>query len=540
MDIVRTFHTNNFAKEINILKTTNGILFKATDVASILDMGNIHSSLADFDASEKVLQQVDTLGGKQMMTYLTSRGLFKVLLRSRKPVAVDFQSWVLDVLEEIKNTGKYELPQEIKERLEQSEAKALELEQKLNDVVLQKETLEQEMSVMNNMDGQPIIYIYDTDTRVPISNKPRVLKIGVTEHYQKRFKPYKQVTPFGRMVFYVKCTTENLKLTENWINHLFKPFHQAGEVFEMSLDLAKKWLVHIENTIELSRNTNVIEMESQLGSIVDFENITLKKTDVVKAAITEACTQTDDKYFEEVKQQEEALKAQDETEIKIKFDKYIEECCLLDPLYEVPASDVVGQYRLWSRSVDKETFHALNDYLQTRFRYVRLPTTTQSHVVNGFRGLKLKEVPVVPLPFGASDPELFIAHACSFSPSNKVLMADILKEYETWCISVGKRYNKQEFKNHLKNLPYVLVANVWTANGNGQGYYGVCMKRDEGNVKRTSSTAKKVTKRTQNGDVVSTWTTIAKAAQDEGIPSANLSRAIKNGTPIDGFLYVSS
>lgn len=540
MDLVRTFQADTVTKSVTILGTREEPLFKASDIADILGINNVRAVTADWDSSEKHVTAIDTLGGKQSVTFLTEDGLYRLIFRSNKPIAERFRKWVVSVMKEIRLTGKYELPEDIKERLSQSEAKTAELEQQLLEVSQQKETLEKEMNTMRNMDGQPIIYIYDTDTRIPLSNKPRVLKIGVTEHYQKRFKPYKQVTPFGRMVFYVRCQTENLRLTENWINHLFKPFNQAGEVFEMSLDLAKKWLVHIENTLELSRNLNFVEMESQLSRIVDSENIILNKTELVSAAIVDSSTQTDNDVFEQEDKEVEISITKSQNEERMRFDKYIDECCLLDPLYEVPASDIVGQYRLWARSADKQTFHALNDYLQTRFRYVRLPTTKKTTVVNGFRGVKLKELPNELLPFGASDPELFIAHACTFSPSNKVLMADLLKEYEQWCKNVGKLYNKQEFKKHLRDSPRVLVANVWTSNGNGQGYYGLCLKNDEANANRTSSTAKHVTKRTENGDIICTWTTIAKAAHDESISSAKLSRAIKNKTIINGFIYVSS
>jgi len=49
----------------------------------------------------------------------------------------------------------------------------------------------------------------------------------------------------------------------------------------------------------------------------------------------------------------------------------------------------------------------------------------------------------------------------------------------------------------------VLPANIWTNNGNGLGYYGICTKEDMYNTKRkTSSTAKKVQKRDKDGNVV--------------------------------------
>lgn len=528
MDIVRTFHSNDCAQQITILGTHDEPLFKANDVANILEIQNIRGLMLDWDSSEKVVHVTDTPGGKQKAVFLTESGLYRLIFRSNKPIAEQFRKWVVNVLKEIRLHGKYELPQEFKDRLEKAEERNVELERQLENVSQQLETL-------NSMDGQPIIYIYDMDIRVPVSNTPRVLKIGVTEHCQKRFKPYRQIAPFGRMVFSVRCKSENLKTTEHWINHLLKPFNQAGEVFHMNLDLAKKWLTHISNMIEIANNLDYVEMESQLSKIIDVENIVLHKTTTIEASTCEISTQTDE--IDEIEEDRSTdYQLQEQT---TKFERYIQECCLLDLTFEVSSADIVGQYRIWAQSADKDTFHAFVDYLQTKYKQVRLPTTNQTHVVNGFRGLKLKENAVPPLSFGASDHEIFLAHACNFTPSGKVLMADLLAEYEKWCKSVGKTYNKKDIKTYLKDSPRVLVSNVWTTNGNGQGYYGLCLKHQDGKLKITSSTAKCVTKRTLNGDVVSTWTTIAKAAQDEGLPAAKLSRAIKNKTVINNFMYVT-
>jgi hypothetical protein len=64
-------------------------------------------SIKDFTDKQKVLSSTDTLGGSQETTMLTEQGLYKVILRSRKPIAVKFQDWVCEVIEEIRKTGEY-------------------------------------------------------------------------------------------------------------------------------------------------------------------------------------------------------------------------------------------------------------------------------------------------------------------------------------------------------------------------------------------------------------------------------------------------
>lgn len=42
-----------------------------------------------------------TRGGLQDVTFLTEKGLYKILFKSRKPIAEKFQNWVCDVVKEL-------------------------------------------------------------------------------------------------------------------------------------------------------------------------------------------------------------------------------------------------------------------------------------------------------------------------------------------------------------------------------------------------------------------------------------------------------
>jgi prophage antirepressor-like protein len=46
-------------------------LFRANDIAEILEIANIRSTIQNFDKSEKVVNTIDTLGGTQHVTFLT-------------------------------------------------------------------------------------------------------------------------------------------------------------------------------------------------------------------------------------------------------------------------------------------------------------------------------------------------------------------------------------------------------------------------------------------------------------------------------------
>lgn len=50
-------------------------MFRANDIAEILEMANIRSTIQKFDKSEKVVHTMDTHGGTQQVTILTEKEL---------------------------------------------------------------------------------------------------------------------------------------------------------------------------------------------------------------------------------------------------------------------------------------------------------------------------------------------------------------------------------------------------------------------------------------------------------------------------------
>lgn len=82
--------------------------FVAADVARILDLGNIHSSIALLDDDEKGVHSVETLGGVQSLVTVSESGLYSLVLRSRKPEARTFKRWLTrEVIPAIRRTGAY-------------------------------------------------------------------------------------------------------------------------------------------------------------------------------------------------------------------------------------------------------------------------------------------------------------------------------------------------------------------------------------------------------------------------------------------------
>ncbi len=176
MDIVKAFNSNELHTNIAIKGDYNNPIFRASDIGEILEMGNIRTSIINFDESEKVVHTMDTLGGLQQVTFLTEKGLYKVLFKSRKTIAEIFQNWVCEVIKEIRLKGVYDLQKVIIEKnnqlLDLEEKKNNELDQKL----AQQKILEREKILLNEYATiGSIFYIIKVKT---LENGQYIIKIG--------------------------------------------------------------------------------------------------------------------------------------------------------------------------------------------------------------------------------------------------------------------------------------------------------------------------------------------------------------------------
>lgn len=83
--------------------------FVAKDVCDCLNIRRHRDAIEDLEEDEGRRFQTDTLGGLQMMAFVSESGLYHLIFRSRKPVAKRFRRWVTEeVLPSIRKHGIYE------------------------------------------------------------------------------------------------------------------------------------------------------------------------------------------------------------------------------------------------------------------------------------------------------------------------------------------------------------------------------------------------------------------------------------------------
>jgi prophage antirepressor-like protein len=524
MEIVKAFNENNLHTNICIKGTHEEPLFRASDIGEVLEISNIRSSTQDFDNTERHVHTVDTSTGPKQVTFLTEKGLYKVLFKSRKPIAEKFQNWVCDVIKELRLSGKYELEKKIKET-----------EQLLEKSECEKQKLIEEQLIIKEYRAKiPVIYIYNTDKN---SVGLPMLKIGCSSNIHERIKPYKQTHPYGKLEFTIKVSGNDLKKMESAIHFKLQNYKINSEVFQIDIEEARLIITHECNFLNLLENGNVSERKILLKKCVEHETNVINNTSDYKIVTRDSSTQTD--FIDEMK----THVINDNNALVSNFKQFIDESCIIHSKSEVSTKEIEGAYRLWSKNKKNDITKAFKSYLDINFKQCRLRKQDKDQIVHGYVGITLKEIKYVK-KIEQSDVQTFLFQVCLFTPSGTILNTSLETEYNKWRINVGKEAIEnpnEEIKNYLKDSNYVLYTTVWSNSSSGQGYYGIKLKSEEFIHKTTSSTGKCVEKRDKNtNDLLETWETIAKAAVSENISAAKMSRSIKNKTVFnDEYFYIS-
>ena len=210
MDIIKAFNANDLHTEIVIKGTLDDPLFRASDVGVVLDISNIRTSIVDFDESEKrAVRATDGTGRLQDITFLTEKGLYKVLFRSRKPIAQKFQNWVCEVIKEIRLKGIYKMQTEINKAIEE---KNEAIEEK-NEAIEVKNKIREKTLIEHFPSNVQCVYYGTIDNN---SEKgERLIKFGNSNNLKNRIYNHKKTYDNFRLINAFKV--ENKLQIENAI-----------------------------------------------------------------------------------------------------------------------------------------------------------------------------------------------------------------------------------------------------------------------------------------------------------------------------------
>ncbi|WP_459470085.1 BRO-N domain-containing protein [Staphylococcus cohnii] len=89
-------------KEIRFIEKNGEYWAIAGDVAKILGFRDAFNATKYLPEHVKDTLKGSTLGGKQNMTVINEKGIYRLVMRSNKTEALDFQDWICDVLVELR------------------------------------------------------------------------------------------------------------------------------------------------------------------------------------------------------------------------------------------------------------------------------------------------------------------------------------------------------------------------------------------------------------------------------------------------------
>ena len=333
-----------------------------------------------------------------------------------------------EIIQEVINDESQDIKKQLEDTHKIIEDKNKILEDK-NKII---DNLEKELDDVK--DEIPSIYVYNIDTT--INDTPK-LKIGYSLNVRTRIKSFKQISKNGKLEFFCKLNTNNIKIDEKYIHNLLSNYKIEGEVFKIDIETAKLIILRIIHTNKLLENKNDLNFKSNLQKIYDHEKDIINNTNHPKIFTNNISTQTDPELVENIIINNINPSIIKKKEFNDSFNKYIDECCILDNEAEVGSSEIIGNYRIWSKTASDEIFHSLKNYLDTRFRPERLKNQEKDQIVHGYVGVKLKEIKYTP-KIENSDEQTFVFNFCVFKSEAKVLFSDLFKEYKHWKQTLDK------------------------------------------------------------------------------------------------------
>ena len=257
MDILKAFSLFDKEFSINIQGTLENPLFQASQIGKLLGISNIRDAIKDFSDKEKGVGLTDTLGGSQNMIFLTELGLYRILGRSRKPIAHKFQEWMVQVLKEIRITGIYKLKQES------------EIDKQL---LMHKCYLDNHNIYLKAYDRENVVYICKLNK---IGDK-LLIKIGYTNNIKERMGIISNTYNGEPFLLEVFESNQAKKIEFSVHHHEFILQYYEQTLKKDDTITRETYLVNDEQYIEFVKIINQLHKTNKSINSIEYEEARLK------------------------------------------------------------------------------------------------------------------------------------------------------------------------------------------------------------------------------------------------------------------------
>ena len=511
--IVKAFESNN----ISIIKDENNKeLFRASDVANVLEMSHVYRSTQNFTEKERIVQKCNTSGGPQDIIFLTTQGVYRLLYMSKKPIAQKFREWVGDILDDIIFNNSIELTKKLKEKENEilllKEKSNNELEEKEHQLAAALKAVINEDNKKNkllnrrhqNEEKRDVIYLYK-DNKDESNN---LYKIGKTKNIPQREVHYSNMCKNGEVVYIKYC--QDCTLAEKMIHHTLNycRWIQNQEWFYISKENAIK---AINKVIELDNNTD-IQLEQEDIQIIKVPNIVKEIIDIKNNPID--------------------------------FEKFIKDCFEIDINSNCPTDSISEAHRVWCRgSRQKLTITNLNNYMNKNFKTTTLWENNTRKLM--YKTLKIKPLIYIPTDLTV-DYQNFIVEECGVNYHNRVSYSDFFDYFTIFKQKTEPEYilkssYKKEIQHYLESIFCGGRAHTSTATSKAKhlhGIYGIGFIVNNFGAKiRVKTTTIIEQYNAVTGTLIKTWESLSLASEELKIPRSTLSNYARFETNKDGFIY---
>jgi prophage antirepressor-like protein len=223
--------------------TSDNPLFVTKDICDVLELSQTNKATQNIPDKWKGRKSFPTLGGDQEMSVINEPGLYKLIMRSNKPIAEKFQEFVCeDVLPSIRKTGSYNLEDKYKFILDNNRP----LSQVMNNTDIDKEAIEiEKLYNWSKNSNCAIIYIaYIGDGLVKIGFSDSKFDERLCKHISCESK-YKQFVILETFEVSGKPVEDQI---HNLLNHYRFSFERQKEIYKPTSCL-KKFIKNIEELL---------------------------------------------------------------------------------------------------------------------------------------------------------------------------------------------------------------------------------------------------------------------------------------------------
>lgn len=293
MDCLQVFIFDQSRHEVNVFEINDELWMRASQICAVLGLQNHRNATENLDGDERSVISMPTAGGKQDCVMLSQLGVYRLIMRSNKPIAKPFQKWVLRMIKTVESEGHYNLKADLDNQVSQltkykemlASAKS-ELDTKsLLNAALQQQlgNIEQDhhCRLLETYHDKPVVYF----GRVLATDSTALVKIGASAGLRERVNNLK--SEYGGFVLLKVFAVQRLFDFERFLHgHEDIRKHQYHDLVLQGKKCVEVFLFD-RNTLEKAYNIaarNVKKFDSNMDTLLHRKTHQLLKA---------ACENTD-------------------------------------------------------------------------------------------------------------------------------------------------------------------------------------------------------------------------------------------------------